>query len=204
MATEKQKFIRHTTVMLVACHYQHPDTDRAIGWAEALWSKLMEKGYGEKSEPPESQGLKEDWYNKLSVDQQRWFCAFWDAFAHKTGRNRAAMRWHELGDLTDEQYRKIVAAAKTEAEREMSAGQVRKMAEGWLSERRWDDHAVNDYATQAKERRERYSKATADFAHAKSMRDNPNLDTQDREFWGRQVQKLQDEINQLNGVIIGK
>lgn len=204
MATEKQKFVRLAAIVLVAAHHRQPDADNAIKWAEELWKKLAQRGYGEKSEPPESQGLKDDWYNKLSTDQQRWFCAFWDAFAYKTGRNRAALRWHELGELTDADYRKIVAAAKTEAERGVPTGQVRKMAEGWLSERRWDDHAANDYATQAKERRERYSKAVAEFAHAKSMRDNLNLDAQDREFWSKQVQKLQDEIDQLNKSVIGK
>lgn len=204
MATEKQKFVRHSAALFVAGHHQHPDADKAISWAEALWKKLQERGYGEKAEPPQSRGVGKDWYNELNINQQKWFCAFWDAFAHKVGRNEAAMRWHELGELQDAEYQKIVAAAKEDAQRSLPDGQSRKMAQGWLSERRWTDRVGNDIAIKAKERRERYSRATAEFVHAKTMSDNPALDEQDRLFWTNQKQKLQEEIDQLNKSVIGK
>ncbi|HPQ94964.1 MAG: hypothetical protein KDI44_14255 [Thiothrix sp.] len=146
MATEKQRFVRDTSALFVAAHHAQPDAERAVKWAEALWKKLADMGYGDQQKPVKPRGLDKDWYAALDADQQRWFSAFWAAFAYKQGRNEAAQRWHELGKLAQADYQPIIKAAKLEAAKILPEGQSRKMAQGWLSERRWLDY---DAALQA-------------------------------------------------------
>jgi hypothetical protein len=111
----------------------------ALVYAEAVWEFLSRNGYG----APEPTGPREsvDWYGKLDERQRYWFDQFWEAFGYKKDRNGAAMRWHQLGELDQDQYRHIVEAAKAEAAQQLAPGQVRKMAQGWLNEKRWTDYA---------------------------------------------------------------
>ncbi len=109
----------------------------ALAYAEDLWQWLTNVGYGD-DKPHEPRGGK-DWYRELSDRQRRWFDGFWVAFAHKKGRENAAMRWSQLGGLSDADYQQIIDAASAEAKRELAPGQVRKMAEGWLYEKRYLD-----------------------------------------------------------------
>ena len=51
------------------------------------------------------------------------------------------MRWFQLGELTDDEYARIVEAARQVAQCPVPDGQERKMAQGWLTERRWEDYA---------------------------------------------------------------
>lgn len=108
-----------------------------IQYAEQLWENMNYYGYGadKMPEPRENQNH----YKKLSENQRIAFDKFWDAFNHKKDRNRAAMRWLQLGNLTADEYQFIIDAAKKEALRNLPVGQVRKMAEGWLSDRRYED-----------------------------------------------------------------
>lgn len=112
-----------------------------IQYAEQLWESLNYYGYGadKLSSPRESQ----DYYKQLSERQKLAFDKFWTAFKHKQDRNGAAMRWLQLGDLNEEQYKQIIDAAKQEAQRPLAPGQVRKMAQGWLFERRYQDFALD-------------------------------------------------------------
>ncbi|TAN71590.1 MAG: hypothetical protein EPN17_00870 [Methylobacter sp.] len=110
----------------------------AIAHGEQLWQGLTKAGYGDKK-PAEPRDIKDDYYSLLSDRQKSWFDKFWAAFNLKTGKQRAALRWQQLGELSDSQYQTIVTAAKKEAERD-HGGATRKYAEGWLSDRRWTDY----------------------------------------------------------------
>jgi hypothetical protein len=69
------------------------------------------------------------------------FEKFWEAFGYKKGKGGAFSSWDKLKPneaLTDT----IVAAASKEAlarEKTIKQGNTPKMAQGWLTERRWED-----------------------------------------------------------------
>jgi hypothetical protein len=110
-----------------------------LEYAEKLWAFLTQHGYGD--DKPSEPRKGEDYYQALAPRPRRFFDGFWLAFAHKYGRNNAARRWLQMGELSDDDYQKIIDAAVIEARRELAPGQVRKMAEGWLHEKRWQDFA---------------------------------------------------------------
>lgn len=121
-----------------------PSADKfqsALAHGEWLWAELTKAGYGDKTpQPKQSRGLKDNAYNRLNPRQKNWFDKFWDAFNYKHDKNGAAQRWAELVAPSDEDYAKIIAAAVKEARRELKPGQVRKYAQGWLSDLRWLDY----------------------------------------------------------------
>jgi hypothetical protein len=110
----------------------------AVSYAEHLWDELTRMGYGQ--ERPGTPMESKQWLNELSDRQKQQFMAFWKAFSYKKDINNAAMRWAQLGVLSDEEAGSIIDAAKKEAALQLPAGQVRKMAQGWLFEKRWLDH----------------------------------------------------------------
>lgn len=74
------------------------------------------------------------------------FEAFWDAFAYKKGRGGAEKAWAAIPTLTDAIVKQICEAARKEAAQRPALeaqGRTPKWAQGWLSERRWED----DYDT---------------------------------------------------------
>lgn len=135
----KKKFVQQASAMLLFHTGDTPCVDRAVRWAEALWEKLTERGYGEARPHQPRQNV--DYYTDLSARQRQWFDRFWAAFGHKHNRNRAAMRWAQLGELPDDKYQHIVDAAAQENARQLPPGQSRKMAEGWLADLRWQDYS---------------------------------------------------------------
>lgn len=108
-----------------------------IQYAEQLWENMNYYGYG-ADKVPEPRG-NQNYYKQLSEQQRLAFDKFWDAFKLKQGRDGAAMRWLQMGELSSEQYKQIIEAAKQEAQRPLAKGQVRKMAQGWLMEHRYED-----------------------------------------------------------------
>ena len=79
---------------------------------------------------------------RLSGKRLETFNQFWDAFAYKKGKAEAADAWLEIPSMTMATVEEIVAAAKMEAENRHkleAAGKTPKMAQGWLSGRRWED-----------------------------------------------------------------
>jgi hypothetical protein len=112
-----------------------------IQYAEQLWENLTIYGYGADVES-KPQELK-DYYELLTAYQRTAFDQFWEAFQYKKGRNEAAMRWWQMGELTHEQYHLIIEAAKQEAKQSIAVGQTRKWAQGWLTERRYEDFKPN-------------------------------------------------------------
>jgi len=109
----------------------------ALDYALKLHNFLTEKGYGDDKPSQPRDG--KDWYQKMDARQKRWFDGFWLAFGLRQGRNEAAMRWSQLGNLSDAEYQQIIDAAAKEAKRELPQGQARKMAQGWLHEKKYLD-----------------------------------------------------------------
>jgi hypothetical protein len=139
----KKRFIQAVVIRSLP---ELPRLPAAIQYAEDLWDALTRHGYGQpvKGKPRDGK----DWDRELSERQRKWFKAFWAAFGHNQGRNEAAMRWHQLGELTDAQYQQIVDAARKEAGKQLAPGQVRKMAQGWLFEKRYLDYAPDERVKQ--------------------------------------------------------
>jgi hypothetical protein len=79
---------------------------------------------------------------KLRGQQLDAFNRFWRAFAYQKGKAAAADAWLDIPELTDSLVAQIVAAAEREATARpglLTAGRTPKMAQGWISERRWED-----------------------------------------------------------------
>lgn len=73
------------------------------------------------------------------------FIMFWEAFNYKKGKAEAADAWLEIPELTDSIVTRIVAAAKAEALNRgqlIIEGKTPKMAQGWISGRRWEDETA--------------------------------------------------------------
>jgi len=90
---------------------------------------------------------------KLSGKRLETFNAFWDAFGYKAGKAEAADAWLDIPALTGSVVSRIVAAAKKEAARRTglrAEGKTPKMAQGWLSGRRWEDEDVPSSAAAPK------------------------------------------------------
>jgi len=80
---------------------------------------------------------------KLKNDQLTGFLKFWSTFNYKTGKAEAADSWLDL-KVTTSQLTEILKGAKAEASRRpdmKKKGQTPKMAQGWLSGRRWEDES---------------------------------------------------------------
>lgn len=133
--SDKVKFIRDCVIRMM------PKSDKAddcISYAEWLWDHLTVRGYGEKKEMPvKSKGQSH--YEALSEEQRVWFDRFWQAFNYKSGKEGAAKEWLKLGNLSDNQYQQIIDAAKRAATTPLPQGITRKMAQGWLSDKRYED-----------------------------------------------------------------
>lgn len=79
---------------------------------------------------------------KLSGKRLITFDQFWEAFGYKKGRAEAADAWLDIPALTDSLVSKIIESAKEEAtvrSAQVAAGHTPKMAQGWVSGRRWED-----------------------------------------------------------------
>lgn len=70
------------------------------------------------------------------------FERFWNAFGYKKGRGGAERAWAAIPTLTDALVEQICEAARKEAAQRPALeaqGRTPKWAQGWLSERRWED-----------------------------------------------------------------
>jgi len=132
----KKRFVRDVVIRRLPPLNELPQT---IAYAESAYQELSRYGYGDVGDAKIRDAR--NWYAALNAQQKRWFDRFWNAFNHKQGKNNAARRWAQLGDLTDADYQTIVDAATADYNRPLPAGQTRKWAEGWLFEMRWIDYA---------------------------------------------------------------
>lgn len=79
---------------------------------------------------------------KLKGEKLEWFILFWEAFDFKNGRAGAADSWLEIPDLSESLVSEIVEGAKREARARgdtIANKQTPKWAQGWLTERRWEN-----------------------------------------------------------------
>lgn len=70
------------------------------------------------------------------------FDHFWSAYAYARGKAEAADAWLDIPQLTDALVAQIVAAAQREAAARpalLASGRTPKMAQGWITARRWED-----------------------------------------------------------------
>jgi len=79
---------------------------------------------------------------KLTGKRLKTFFRFWDLFAYKSGKAEAADAWFDIPKLTNKIVLEIYDAAHKEAQRRsvvLENGGSPKMAQGWLTGRRWED-----------------------------------------------------------------
>ena len=198
---QKRDFIQQAVLQLLP-QTKDQDTgkwnaDLAIAMAEKLWAKLSERGYGD----PNKQAPREipKAYDQLAKQpvMKAAFDLFWAAFDYKSGRDRAAARWLQMGKLEKSEYDQIVQAAKHEAfcRKSLPEGRAPKMAEGWLTERRWLDTAetTTDQAKkQQTQREQQLRQLNQDLAHAKRMADDTGDD-----YWHNEANKLTEQLRTL-------
>jgi len=80
----------------------------------------------------------------LKSEQLQNFIKFWSVFNYKTGKAEAADSWIDL-KVTADQLTEILKGARAEAENRPTmkkSGRTPKMAQGWLSGRRWEDESA--------------------------------------------------------------
>jgi hypothetical protein len=94
----KRRFIQGVVVRSLPSMAKLPE---AVKYAEELWEGLSALGYG--SETREHR-VSKDYITDLSERQRVWFLRFWKAFAYTKGKNGAAMRWAQLGELSDAEF----------------------------------------------------------------------------------------------------
>ena len=79
---------------------------------------------------------------KITGKRLETFMLFWEAFDYKRGKAEAADVWLDILTLTDKIVNEIIITAKAEAKRRpglKANGEIPKMAQGWLSGKRWED-----------------------------------------------------------------
>lgn len=70
------------------------------------------------------------------------FEIFWNTFAYKQGKGGAEKAWLSIKNYSSELFRLIIEGAKKEAARRptlINQGKTPKWAQGWITERRWED-----------------------------------------------------------------
>ena len=166
------------------------DLDAAIRYAQAIYQRTAPEREGDSrsSDPRKT----EDWLSKMSPQQAQAFGRFWTAYGLKSGKQRAARRWLEIAPDPALAAR-ITAAAEADRRSERPEGQARKWPEGWLSDRRWEDHAPLPGSAGAPgvdiaEMR----RLSADLRHAMGEAEGggPNA-----EYWQKEVQKIRAKID---------
>jgi hypothetical protein len=171
------------------------DVDKSIAYAEKLYTRLSEKGYGE----PRQTGPREPekTYDKLTPVMKTAFDLFWNVFDYKAGKDGAAARWLQLGELPKGEYDAIISAARQEAQRRktLPEGQTPIMAQGWLKGRRWLDTAATPIDQRQKaqnQHRQAMTRLNGDLWHAKQM-----LEQLGGDYWQGEVEKLTEKLKQL-------
>ncbi len=114
------------------------DLDQAIRLAGTLWDRICGSAAPGATKPEPKPRATRDYYGALATELRAGFDAFYAAYRHPKGKQRAAMRWAEIAPDAALAKRIIEAAAADHA-LPRPADAVRKYPEGWLSERRWED-----------------------------------------------------------------
>lgn len=102
-----------------------------------------------------------DSYCGLSGERLKRFNQFWEAFNYRKGKAGAAKSWGNIGVMSDELLQLILAGAAREAKKRnklIDQGSIPKMAQGWLTDRRWEDEQG-----EGKQQHDRMTKFKNDF-----------------------------------------
>lgn len=89
----------------------------------------------------------------LSGQKLEWFLEFWKVFGYARGKAEAADAWIDIQDLNNDLFQSILKGAEQEASRRpdlIAQGKIPKMAQGWISGKRWEDEhraSRSKYAT---------------------------------------------------------
>lgn len=194
---QKRDFIQQATLQFMPA--LDWDFEKAFKYAEKAWFKLSEKGYGDTNKHgPRDIPKAYDQLEKQPVLKAA-FDLFWAAFDKHGNRDRAAMRWLQMGEQEQSEYDRIIAAAKREtaARKNLPEGRTAIHAEGWLTQRRWLDstETTTDQAQkQQNQKEQRLRQVNQDLAHAKRMAEQTGED-----YWHKEVQKLTEQLRQLRG-----
>jgi hypothetical protein len=84
-------------------------------------------------------------WKKLTGEKLESFNRFWTAFSYKLNKAEAADAWLKV--YSPEIEDRILSGAQLEADRRpgiLAAGRIPKMAEGWLTGRRWENEQLSD------------------------------------------------------------
>ena len=195
---QKKDFIQRCVIAHISS--TNKDGGDVINRAERYWDRLSERGYGEAKQL-KTENQNTDWYKKLSIYQKEWFDKFWAAFCttgFSGGKQGAAMRWGQLGELNADDYGHIVSAARKESERRPETvlqGTTPIMAQGWLNARRYDDHITEKETSQARQvskEGEKVKAIIAEIAHFKKI---------GNEFSMAEAKRLEIKLENIRGKI---
>jgi len=190
---KKRDFIQQASIQFM------PQTDwnldKSIQYAEKLWLKLDRKGYGD-SQPSQPRDMI-NYYQQLSVTAKQQFDQFWIAFDYKHGKQRAAMRWGQLEKFSPTDLKNVIASAKqtAAARKNLKPDQTPIMAEGWLSQMRFDDYQETSTEKNQKKQNQAAQKIreiTGALNHAKNMQQSCSDET-----WNTEVTRLTEDLKKL-------
>ena len=111
---------------------------------EGKKEELKRKGNSASGDTPPTPSIAKS-YCGLSGESLERFEQFWRVFGYKRGKAPAARAWKRLGKLNEELFGKILEGARRTAQARpaaMADGQTPKMAQGWITDRRWEDSDV--------------------------------------------------------------
>lgn len=150
-----------TLITLVNWHSYNTSTSEEVtapcnaeGTRSGHKEERKEREEGKKEKPSssgdEGAGGEGDFFlskkkRKLTGKRLETFSLFWDAFGYKAGKAEAADAWLDIPSMTDSLVVKIIEGARGEAARRpalIASGKTPKMAQGWLTARRWEDEPL--------------------------------------------------------------
>ena len=103
------------------------------------------------------------------------FLQFWEVFNYKSGKAEAADAWLEIPLLNKAVVSQILSAAKVEAQDRdavRTVGKTPKMAQGWISGRRWEDEAMTTSTPSPEDKLTTMDPAKAEVARRKLAKYN--------------------------------
>lgn len=135
--------------------------------AIALWERMGEDGLGDAAKTP--MVASESVY--ASLPDKPLFDRFWKAYGLTKDREGAARSWMKIKDR-EKLAEIIIAAAQKAKEEALNTEGTRKYAQGWLSDRRWEDYDIPTAKAEAKtnERQRAINKLNGDLKGLMDMK----------------------------------
>jgi len=119
-------------------HISHP-----IPYVTELFEQnTKNRGDAQQSEPGGDYVLTGKKKKLTGTDLEK-FWLFWNAFDYKKSRAEAAQAWMDIPDTKDEAFMEHILYAARQTASERKPAVTPKMAQGWLSARRWEDYEAS-------------------------------------------------------------